>query len=50
MLNLLDTAANIAMAMIILAMALNLVRLVRGPDATDRALALDALIVPCRRP
>ena len=45
MLNLLDTAANIAMAMIILAMALNLVRLVRGPDATDRALALDTLYI-----
>ena len=45
MLSLLDTAANIAMAMIIIAMALNLWRLARGPDATDRALALDTLYI-----
>ena len=35
----------IAFAMIALAMALNLWRLARGPDATDRILALDTLAI-----
>lgn len=39
------TAATIALAMVGLAIVLTLVRLVRGPDATDRVLALDTLVI-----
>lgn len=38
-------AIEIGFGLIGLAMALNLWRLVRGPDATDRVLALDTLTV-----
>ena len=45
MLNGFDTVITLATAMIVIAMALNLYRLFRGPDATDRALALDTLYI-----
>lgn len=38
-------AVEIGFMLIGLAMALNLWRLVRGPDATDRILALDTLTI-----
>ncbi|MCP5152904.1 MAG: K+/H+ antiporter subunit F [Ectothiorhodospiraceae bacterium] len=38
-------AVDAALAMLGVAMLLNLWRLARGPDATDRALALDTLYV-----
>lgn len=40
-----QTAATIALVMVGLAIVLTLVRLVRGPDATDRVLALDTLVI-----
>ena len=36
---------GIAAAMLIIAMGCNLWRLIRGPDATDRVLALDTLYI-----
>lgn len=39
------TAAAIALAMLILAQVLNLVRLVRGPSLPDRVLALDTMYI-----
>jgi multicomponent K+:H+ antiporter subunit F len=39
------TAAAIALAMLILAQALNLVRLMRGPALPDRVLALDTMYI-----
>ena len=39
------TAATIALAMLVLAQILGLVRLVRGPAITDRILALDTLYI-----
>ncbi len=39
----LNLALIAAIAMVALGMALNLYRLVRGPDAADRILALDTL-------
>jgi multicomponent K+:H+ antiporter subunit F len=36
---------NIAGTMLIIAMGCNLWRLLRGPDATDRVLALDTLYI-----
>jgi multicomponent K+:H+ antiporter subunit F len=41
----LNAAIAIAAGMIALAMALNLLRLVRGPSAPDRILALDTLAI-----
>lgn len=41
----LNTVIQIAFAMIALAMVLSLYRMVRGPDATDRILALDTLYI-----
>lgn len=41
----LDMAIQIAFGMIALAMVLSLYRMVRGPDATDRILALDTLYI-----
>ncbi len=41
----LNTVIQIAFAMISLAMVLSLYRMVRGPDATDRILALDTLYI-----
>lgn len=41
----LTLAIESAFVLIGLAMALNLWRLVRGPDATDRVLALDTLTI-----
>jgi multicomponent K+:H+ antiporter subunit F len=40
-----DVAAPIAIGMITLALVLNLWRLVRGPDAVDRVIALDTMYV-----
>lgn len=40
-----DTALDIALGLFGLSMLLNLGRLLRGPDATDRALALDTLYI-----
>ncbi len=39
------TALYITLAMICLAAVLNVFRLARGPDATDRILALDTLYI-----
>ncbi len=39
------TLLGIAGAMLVIAMGCNLWRLVRGPDATDRILALDTLYI-----
>jgi multisubunit Na+/H+ antiporter MnhF subunit len=44
-LSVLELAIQIAFAMIALAMVLSLYRMVRGPDATDRILALDTLYI-----
>jgi len=41
----LETALFIAMAMVILAMVLNLWRVAIGPEITDRILALDTLYI-----
>jgi multicomponent K+:H+ antiporter subunit F len=41
----LTAALTLALAMIALAMALNLWRLARGPGLTDRILALDTLAI-----
>jgi len=41
----LETAIMIAMALIILALVLNIWRVVIGPDVTDRILALDTLYI-----
>ncbi|MCF6325325.1 MAG: K+/H+ antiporter subunit F [Gammaproteobacteria bacterium] len=41
----LATAILIAMALIILALVLNIWRVVIGPDTTDRILALDTLYI-----
>jgi multicomponent K+:H+ antiporter subunit F len=38
-------ALNITIALIALAVVLNVYRLVRGPDAPDRVLALDTLYI-----
>jgi multicomponent K+:H+ antiporter subunit F len=38
-------ASTIALAAIAVAMLLNLYRLFRGPDAVDRVLALDTLVI-----
>lgn len=39
------TASMIALPAIAVAMLLNLYRLIRGPDAVDRILALDTLVI-----
>jgi len=41
----LETAILIAMGLIILALVLNIWRVVIGPDVTDRILALDTLYI-----
>ena len=41
----LETAILIAMTLIILALVLNIWRVVIGPDVTDRILALDTLYI-----
>ncbi|MEX0958718.1 MAG: K+/H+ antiporter subunit F [Burkholderiales bacterium] len=41
----LDIAITLAAWMIAAALVLNVLRLVRGPDATDRVLALDTLYI-----
>lgn len=41
----LNAAIPISLAMLLLGMALNLWRLVRGPSAPDRILALDTLAI-----
>ncbi|MGD9616606.1 MAG: K+/H+ antiporter subunit F [Alphaproteobacteria bacterium] len=38
-------ASAIALAAVAVAMLLNLYRLIRGPDAVDRVLALDTLVI-----
>lgn len=38
-------ALNITLAMVVVAALLNVYRLVRGPDAPDRILALDTLYI-----
>ena len=40
-----EIAAEIALLILALAMALSVWRLVRGPDAVDRVLALDTLYI-----
>lgn len=40
-----DAALMIALACIALAVLLNLYRLLRGPTATDRILALDTMVI-----
>lgn len=40
-----DIALKITIALIALAVILNVYRLIRGPDATDRVLALDTLYI-----
>ncbi|MGB3462840.1 MAG: K+/H+ antiporter subunit F [Rhodanobacter lindaniclasticus] len=42
---LLDVAIRAAQILLLLAMAFSLIRMVRGPRAQDRVLALDALYV-----
>ncbi|MGB3268712.1 MAG: K+/H+ antiporter subunit F [Rhodanobacter sp.] len=42
---LLDVAIGAAQILLLLAMAFSLIRMVRGPRAQDRVLALDALYV-----
>ncbi len=39
----LEVAATVALAVIVLAIGLTIVRLVRGPDFADRAVAVDLL-------
>ncbi len=41
----LDTALMISLGLIVAAMAMNVVRLAKGPDVPDRLLALDTLYV-----
>ncbi len=41
----LDTALMISLALIVAAMAMNVIRLAKGPDVPDRLLALDTLYV-----
>ncbi len=41
----LSMALQVALGMVVLAMALTLFRLVRGPQAADRILALDTLSI-----
>lgn len=41
----LSVALHAALAMVVVAMALTVVRLVRGPQAADRILALDTLSI-----
>lgn len=41
----LDLFIEVALIMLAIAMACNLWRLLRGPDATDRVLALDTLYI-----
>jgi len=41
----LETATLIAMALIILALTLSIWRVAKGPDITDRILALDTLYI-----
>jgi len=41
----LSLAIDIAFALLVLSLAITLVRVVRGPDVTDRSLALDTLYV-----
>lgn len=41
----LNTLLTVAGVMLLLAMALNVWRLLRGPDAVDRVLALDTLYI-----
>ena len=41
----LTVALHAALAMVVVAMALTVVRLVRGPRAADRILALDTLSI-----
>ncbi len=38
-------ALNITIAMVVLAAILNAIRLIKGPDAPDRVLALDTLYI-----
>lgn len=38
-------ALNITIAMVVLAAVLNVYRLIKGPDAADRVLALDTLYI-----
>jgi multicomponent K+:H+ antiporter subunit F len=40
-----ETALSIAMGCVALAMLLNLYRLLRGPTAPDRILALDTMVI-----
>ncbi len=41
----LNIALNISLAAIVVAVVLNLYRLLRGPDAVDRIIALDTLYI-----
>ena len=41
----LGSAVNLAIVLVTLALVLNFVRMVRGPSAVDRVLALDTLYV-----
>ncbi|PWV81694.1 K+/H+ antiporter subunit F [Halomonas sp. A11-A] len=41
----LDTALMISLSLIVMAMAMNVFRLAKGPDVPDRLLALDTLYV-----
>nr|WP_163500764.1 K+/H+ antiporter subunit F [Halomonas socia] len=43
----LDTALWISLVLIVAALAMNVVRLARGPDIPDRLLALDTMYVNC---
>ncbi|PAV25784.1 multisubunit potassium/proton antiporter PhaF subunit [Tamilnaduibacter salinus] len=40
-----EIALKVTIALIALAVVLNVYRLIRGPDATDRVLALDTLYI-----
>ena len=39
------TALHLTIAMVVLAMLLNMYRLIKGPDAPDRVLAIDTLYI-----
>lgn len=41
----LETALMISLSLIVMAMAMNVLRLAKGPDVPDRLLALDTLYV-----
>jgi multicomponent K+:H+ antiporter subunit F len=41
----LNIALNVSLAAIVIALVLNLYRLLRGPDAVDRVIALDTLYI-----